>query len=120
MRCQVNTLDGESCPYEAKSVSKETGKNVCNMHLKTCKTNYIKYKKICNDIWNKRCSLNDSPEELKKAIKFAVKCKLQRIDFSKKCCNNLIDKSHNSALLKMDNIIKHCGNSLTKLNDEKY
>ena len=88
-------------------------------YIRKLKNNYKKYKHICNRIWNKRCTFHDNKEELKDSIKFAQKCKDQRLEFQDKCCDKEWDIGHQGAVLKMDNIIHYCQSTLDELLAEK-
>lgn len=120
MSCKVYTKNGNPCPFESKTFSKEADKNVCNIHSKTCKDRYKEYKNICSKIWNSKCKIRDDPIFLKRTIKFAQQCKDQRIEFTGECCDNNRDNGHTGAVIKMSKIIDKCEEYLEEIeNDEK-
>ena len=119
MSCEIYTKKGKPCPFSAKTVSKETTKNVCNIHSETCKINYRKYKNVCSKIWDKKCSIHDNEKTLKTIIKFAQQCQDQRIEYTGECCNNSWDNGHRGAVIKMTHIIDKCEESLENLEQDE-
>lgn len=115
--CEIYTKQGLPCSFSAKTISPETGKNVCNVHSTICKNNYKKYKDVCGKVWDSKCTVHDNPRSLKKIIKFAQQCKDQRIEYTGKCCNNSWDEGHKGAVIKMSHIIDKCEKSLEKINE---
>ncbi len=115
MSCRIKTKNGEPCPFNASVKNQYTGKSVCRTHDNVCKNTYLKYKSVCEQVWDKKCLETLSVADLKKYIDFATDCKNRRIDFFKECCKGNMDEGHAGAILKMNKIISDCSFQIKKI-----
>jgi len=79
-----------------------------------CKAQYEKYKKICANVWDKRCTQDLPTTTLVKYADYALKCLDNRAIFTEKCCYGNYDEGHAGALLKMEKMYNYCKKEFNK------
>ncbi len=89
---------------DLKLVDKQT----CLFGNKDCKEEYNDYKKVCNAVWDQKCTPYLDHEKLEEIKNLAEECRLRRIEFNKNCCFSKIDERHLDAIHRMENIVDEC------------
>lgn len=102
-RCSAITCQESRCKLSCSS-----GYIYCNTHLRMCKNLLKGYKKVCGNVWSKKCLRNTSTESLNQIIELSQKCARLREGFSAKCCKGRTDNGHLGAIRKMMRLAESC------------
>jgi len=100
-KCGFITNEGNGC----RRMVREDGEK-CYQH---CERAVRKYKKVCGDVWNGRCSHAKTKDENIATRAKAIECAKRRIKFSNDCVDvGCDDQGHHFAIQKMIGLDYDC------------